>query len=279
MILPPDPQGDGAVVRITSLQNARVKAIRALEMRKTRKETGLFVAEGSAVLLSARDAGWRLETLVYLAGAEGDGGTRLALDWARETGAETLAVSQAVLTKLAAKDNAQNVLGVFAQKWAGLPDADRVLTQDTWLVLEEVRDPGNLGTIIRTCDAVGVGGIILVGTCCDVTSRECVRATMGSLFSVPLVRASLEDFLAWRDGWRGDVVGLHLSGAEDFRDATYAGPQLIVMGSEGPGLSDAMTAVCSKRVRIPMSGQLDSLNLAVATALTLYQVRGPHLTL
>jgi TrmH family RNA methyltransferase len=97
---------------------------------------------------------------------------------------------------------------------------------------------------------------------------------MGSVFGVPLVRMSREAFLLWRATWRGDVVGTHLDAREDFRRASYKGPVLLVMGSEGPGLSDSLTRACSKLIKIPMAGQLDSLNLAVATALTLYQIRG-----
>ncbi|MEL7049011.1 MAG: RNA methyltransferase [Pseudomonadota bacterium] len=264
--------------RITSLQNARVKAIRALEMRKARRETGLFVAEGASVLISAKDAGWALDTLVYLGGSEGEGVMEELIRWAAVSDATRLSVNSAVLGKLAAKDNPQSVLGVFKQRWADLPDPASVRRDETWLVLEEVRDPGNLGTIIRTSDAVGVSGVILVDRCCDPYSREALRATMGSVFAVPLVRTSRDAFVSWRSAWAGDVVGLHLDGARDFREVEYAGPQLIVMGSEGPGLSDFMSQACSVRVRIPMSGTLDSLNLAVATALTLYQVRGPTLT-
>jgi TrmH family RNA methyltransferase len=169
------------------------------------------------------------------------------------------------------------MLGVFKQRWAELPQ--KAASDDCWLALEEPRDPGNLGTIIRTVDAVGAKGIILIGNSCDPYSREAVRATMGSVFAVPLVRTSREAFLAWRGDWRGDVVGTHLEGREDFRRASYKGPVLLVMGSEGPGMSDSLTRSCSKLVKIPMAGKLDSLNLAVATALTLYQIRGSSLKL
>lgn len=265
--------------RITSLQNPRVKAIRALDMRKARRETGLFVAEGGAVLLSAKEAGWSLDTLIMLAGSEGDGAFARLLKWAQDSGAEHLEVNAAVLGKLAAKENPQSVLGVFKQRWAELPKPSAVAEHETWLALEEVRDPGNLGTIIRTAHAAGVSGVILIGSCCDPYSREALRATMGSIFALPLVRAGRDQFMAWRAGWTGDVVGLHLKGADDFRRVDYTGPHLIVMGSEGPGLTEQMSAACSRRVKIPMAGELDSLNLAVATALTLYQVRGPYLTL
>jgi RNA methyltransferase, TrmH family len=148
-----------------------------------------------------------------------------------------------------------------------------------WLVLEGIRDPGNLGTIIRTVDAVGASGIVLVGATCDPYSRESVRATMGSIFNVPLVRTEAGPFRAWAARCPGDAVGTHLSAREDFRTAPYRGPVLLVMGSEGPGLSDDLARVCSRLVKIPMAGRLDSLNLAVATALVLYEIRRPRLRL
>ncbi len=184
-----------------------------------------------------------------------------------------------MLGKLASKDNPQSMLGVFKQRWADPPSAARVAREAVWLALEEVRDPGNLGTIIRTADAVGAAGIMLVGTSCDPYSHECVRATMGSVFSVPLVRITREAFLGWTKSFQGDIVGTHLDAEEDFRKAKYRAPTLLLMGSEGPGLSDPLTAACTRLVKIPMAGRLDSLNLAVATALVLYQIRGPHLNL
>lgn len=262
---------------ITSLQNERVKAIRALEMRKVRKQTGLFVAEGASVLITAREHGFVPQTLVFKAGAATGGAARGLVEGALKSGAECLEVSEAVLGKLASKDNPQSMLGVFRQRWTDVPDGNKSAQEDVWVALEEVRDPGNLGTIIRTADAVGAKGVILVGTSCDPFARECVRATMGSVFAVPLVRMTREDFLAWIGSWPGDVVGAHLDATDDFRTVSYRGPALIVMGSEGPGMSEPVAQACTRRVRIPMAGRLDSLNLAVATALMLYQVRGPQL--
>ncbi len=263
--------------QITSLTNERVKAIRALDMRKERKQTGLFVAEGTSILVSARDAGFVPETLVYRSVASENGIARQYVQWAIGRGVEVLEVSEPVLAKLASKENPQAMLGVFKQRLIE-PPLPRTIAKDAcWLVLEEVRDPGNLGTIIRTVDAVGAAGIILVGNSCDPFSRECVRATMGSAFAVPLVRMDREAFLAWRAGWPGDVAGLHLDANEDFRHAKLKGPVLLIMGSEGPGLSESLTRSCSRLIKIPMAGKLDSLNLAVATALALYQVRGAYL--
>jgi TrmH family RNA methyltransferase len=264
---------------ITSLANERVKAIRALEMRKERKETGLFVAEGASILVTAREAGFFPETLVYRAGSAASGIAKGLVEWSLAAGAEVLEVSEAILAKLASKDNPQSMLAVFRQLWGEAPPAAKVPKEAAWVALEEVRDPGNLGTIVRTADAVGAAGVILVGTCCDAYSREAVRATMGSIFTVPLVRLSREAFLAWRAGWPGDVVGTHLGGRDDFRKLAYKAPTLLVMGSEGPGLSEPLAKACTKLVKIPMAGKLDSLNLAVATALALYQIRSPYLAI
>jgi RNA methyltransferase, TrmH family len=264
---------------ITSLQNERVKAIRALEMRKERKETGLFVAEGASLLITARDNGFVPETLVYRAGSATGGVAHGLVTWALGKGVECLEVSEGVLGKLASKDNPQSMLGVFRQRWIEPSPAARVPREAVWLALEEVRDPGNLGTIIRTADAVGAAGIILVGATTDPYSHECVRATMGSVFAVPLARMQRDAFIDWSKRWTGDLVGTHLDATEDFRKAKYRAPTLLLMGGEGPGLSEPLTAACSRLVKIPMAGSLDSLNLAVATALMLYQIRGPHLSL
>jgi len=262
---------------ITSLTNERVKAIRALDMRKERRETGLFVAEGASILVTAREHGFVPETLVYQGGGAAAGVVRDLVQWALAQDVEVLEVSEAVLAKLASKDNPQSMLGVFRQRWGELPAPAKLGKDAVWLALEEVRDPGNLGTIVRTVDAVGAAGVILIDNSCDPYSREAIRATMGSIFAAPLVRVSREHFLAWRAGWPGEVVGTHLEAKEDFRKAAYKSPVLLVMGSEGPGLSESLARSCTKLIKIPMAGRLDSLNLAVATALTLYQLRGAHL--
>jgi TrmH family RNA methyltransferase len=264
---------------ITSLQNERVKLIRSLEMRKVRRETGLFVAEGASVLVTARDAGWKPRMLVHLAGSADAGIARELVGWAERSGAELLEVSQAVLGKLAAKENPQTMLGVFEQRWAHPPTPDAARSHALWLALEAVRDPGNLGTIIRTADAVGASGVILIGNSADPYSRDAVRATMGSIFDVPLVRTSAEEALALTRDWPGDVVGTALSATEDFRATPYRAPTLLLMGSEGPGLSAELTEACTRLVKIPMVGRLDSLNLAIATGLMLYEIAKDRLRL
>jgi TrmH family RNA methyltransferase len=178
-------------------------------------------------------------------------------------------VTEAVLAKVSRRDNPQAVVGVFRQ-------AFRPLTQvlpaaaPCFVALHRVRDPGNLGTIVRTADAAGCGGVILVGECCDPYSVEAVRATMGSIFAVPLTQASEAAFAAWRNGWPGSVVGTLLSAGTDYREADYARPALILMGNEQQGLPPDMAALCDVNVKIPMRGRADSLNLSVATGIMIY---------
>jgi RNA methyltransferase, TrmH family len=264
---------------ITSLQNDRVKAIRALEMRKERRDSGLFVAEGAAILVSARDRGHLPQTLVAGPGADDHAITRELIGDTLAAGGDVLDVSAAVLEKLAAKDNPQTVLGVYRQIWAEPPDPAAADTppKAPWLLLEEIRDPGNLGTIIRTADAAGIGGVVLGGTCCDPFAREAVRATMGSIFAVPLARLEASKLTAFVKLWPGDSVATHLDARDDYRRTALRAPTLVVMGSEGPGLTGDLAAACTRRVKIPMRPGIDSLNLAIATALILYQVQADRL--
>jgi TrmH family RNA methyltransferase len=248
-------------------------------MRKVRREAGLFSVEGAALIITARDNGWLPRTLIYAATEKQRPIVGGLVEWALAAGADCLEVTESIIAKLASKENPQNVMAVFEQRWASPPVAAAEPAGGVWLALEQVRDPGNLGTIIRTADAVGARGIMLIGTSCDPYSPEAGRATMGSIFSVPVARLDQPSFLQWLATWPGDVVGTHLSGTDDFRKVAYRSPTLLVMGSEGAGLSSDLAAACTRLVKIPMAGRLDSLNLAVATALALYQIRGRYLSL
>jgi TrmH family RNA methyltransferase len=214
---------------------------------------------------------------VLLAGSAASGVARDLASWGEAAGAECLEVSQAVLAKLAAKENPQTMLGVFEQIWKPPPLPGGLADDALWVGLEGVRDPGNLGTIVRTTDAVGASGVVLIGPCVDPYSREAVRATMGSIFNVPLVRVGLQEGLRWVERWPGDIVGAHLRASADFRSVSYRQPALLLMGSEGPGLTPELSAACTRLVRIPMAGRIDSLNLAVAAGLMLYEVRRERL--
>jgi TrmH family RNA methyltransferase len=256
-----------AVKRVTSLANPTVKAARALRLRKAREETGLFLAEGLKIVAEAVDQGRTPRILLHSAEAAGHPLLRRAAGLA----GETVEVSPAILAKISRRDNPQTVLAVFEQAFTPLADLDPGAAR-CWVALQAVRDPGNLGTIIRTCDAAGCGGVILVGECCDPYSVEAVRATMGSIFNLPIARASVAEFTAWRAAWPGTVAGTLLTATTDFRAACYRDPTLILMGNEQAGLPDDLAKLCDVTVKIPMRGRADSLNLAVATGVMVYAV-------
>ena len=269
----------GQVKTVTSVSNPVIKDIKALvAQRKRRKEAGLFVAEGLKLVTDAMEAGWPIRTLVFGGEVRDQPMVAKAAATARARGALVLDVSRAVLTSITRRDNPQMVVGVFEQKWA---DAARIQPRDgaLWIGLDEVRDPGNLGTIVRTADAVGADGVVLIGDTTDPFAVEAVRATMGSIFHVPLVRMSRAEFLKWRGKWPGAVVGTHLKGETDYRKADYSRPVMLLMGTEQSGLPEEMAAACSQLVRIPQAGKADSLNLAVATAVMLFEIKRDALEL
>jgi TrmH family RNA methyltransferase len=254
---------------VTSLTNPTVKAVRALHLRKHRDETGLFLAEGLKLVGEALDLGHAPQTLLYGPGAGAAPLLHRAIAATSAAGGDVVEVSRGVLEKVSRRDNPQMVVAVFAQEFEPLA-ALAPASAPCWVALQAVRDPGNLGTIIRTADAAGCGGVILVGDCCDPYSVEAVRATMGSIFAVPLFKATVAEFIAWRGGWPGSVVGALLSATVGYRAADYRKPTLILMGNEQAGLPPELAAVCDVNVKIPMRGRADSLNLAVATGVMIY---------
>ena len=259
--------------QITSLTNPTVKAVRGLHMRKEREESGLFLAEGLKIVIEAIDLGHAPRTLMYGPDAADHPMLRKAVAATQAAQGEVIEVSREVLEKVSRRDNPQSVMAVFPQVFTPLAEIDPGAAP-CWVALQAVRDPGNLGTIIRTADSAGCGGVILVGDCTDPYSVEAVRATMGSVFAVRIVKATVAEFLAWRPSWPGSVVGTLLSAVTDYRQADYRKPTLILMGNEQQGLPPELAAACDVNVKIPMRGRADSLNLSVATGIMIYTVTG-----
>jgi len=275
----------GRIEEITSPSNPRIKSLKGLALKKNRERENLFLAEGEKLVHDALEAGWAVKTLL-LNKADWDGSGEAGADKTarlqdlatrvRARGGDVLPVPAKLLTAITRRDNAQSVIAAIEPH---LASADQVKASEgsVWLALDRVRDPGNLGTIIRTADALGAKGILLIADTTDAFSMETVRATMGSLFHVPLMRVSEAGFVELAQGFQkagGQVVGTHLEGSVDHRSLDYAAaPQLIVMGNEQQGLTPTLTAACSSLVRIAMSGSADSLNLAVATGIVLFEAR------
>lgn len=256
--------------RITSLTNPTIKAVRALHLRKARAESGLFLAEGLKIVAEAVELGHRPKILLHGPGVA----DHPLLRRATAAADHTLEVTADILAKVSRRDNPQTVLGVFDQAYTAVEDLEPTAAK-LWIALHGVRDPGNLGAIIRTADAAGAGAVILVGETCDPFSVESVRATMGSIFAMRISRLGETAFAHWRRGWPGSVLGTLLTATTDFHAVAWTAPVLILMGAEQGGLPPAMAALCDVAVKIPMSGRADSLNLAVATGIMAYAVIAP----
>lgn len=269
----------GQVKEVTSLANPLVKDIKALALKKFRDSQNAFMAEGLKLIIDALDLGWQIRTLVFAKAGRGNQAVEKVAARTVAAGGMVLEVSEKVLSAITRRDNPQMVVGVFSQKYMTLKDV-RPKNSDVWVALDRVRDPGNLGTVLRTVDAVGAKGVILIGDTTDPFSLETVRATMGSVFAVPVARATPDAFLSWRKGFPGLVVGTHLKGAVDYRSVDFSNrPVLLLMGNEQQGLPDDLAASCDRLLRIPQAGRADSLNLAVATGVMLFEIRRGALTL
>ena len=258
---------------ITAYSNPLIKRVRNLRDKKHRREEGLFLAEGLRILTEAREAG-RLPEYLFFAKDNARHPLVAALVEATEAvGGEAIETNADILSKLSGKDNPGAVVGVYPEFALALDALDRS-SAPIWLVAERLRDPGNLGTILRTGDAVGAGGLILVDECVDPFSVEAVRASMGALFTVPVAKASWAEFRDWLRAGPGQLVGLSLDTEHDYRAPRYEAPTFLLTGNEAQGMPDFMAAECDLLVKIPMLGKADSLNAAVATAVMAYEVLG-----
>ncbi|MDP8908882.1 MAG: RNA methyltransferase [Chloroflexota bacterium] len=257
---------------ITSRANSTVKSIRALRMRKEREATGLFFVEGIRLVAEAVQLGAPVELLVTAPGLLGRHPFGQELVTAqRDAGAAVLEASDEVFASLSGKEGPQGLAAVVRQRWMHL---DEIVpgAELAWVALEGVQDPGNLGSILRTGDAVGAGGVILLGSTTDPHDPTAVRASMGAIFGQRLVRADGDTLAAWSRRHGLQVVGTSDAATVAYTAVTYRRPMLLLMGSEREGLSPTLQALADDMVRIPMVGRGDSLNLAVATAVVLYEI-------
>ena len=256
---------------ITGFSNPTVKYLRSLRDKKHRKRAGQFLVEGLRLLEDARVSGHIPRQLVMAEGRDTHpllGQLEAAV---LDTGGEIITTTPDILSKITGKSNAQSVVGVFNEFDTSLVRLDRA-SASIWLVAQDLRDPGNLGTMLRTGDAVGAGGLILIDDCADPFSAEAVRASMGAVFTQGLAQARWHDFVAWLRKGDGQLVAASLRDAVPYRGAAYEAPCFILVGNESQGLPETYEAECDLRVTMPMRGRADSLNAAVAGAVLAYEV-------
>jgi TrmH family RNA methyltransferase len=257
---------------VTAFSNATVKRLRSLRDKKARREEGLFLAEGLRIIAEARDSGRLPEIIAFSAeGARHPLAAEIIAE-AEAVGADAIETTPDILSKMSGKDNPQLLLGAYRQPETSLERIDRSKA-DLWIVAQALRDPGNLGTILRTGDAVGAGGMILVDDCVDPFSVEAVRASMGALFTQDIATARWEEFIAWLRAGEGQLVGTSLKATGDYLEAKYDKPCFLLIGNEQQGLPADYEAECDLLVKIPMAGRADSLNAAMATAVMAFAIR------
>ena len=259
-----------SIETISSTSNPLVKTLKSLERKKGRAETGLFLAEGARLVTQGLDRGWRPHALLIAETMADRPHLQDLIEAASAAGARTVLTRERVMSQITRKDNAQSVIASFSQRNLGLDDLPAP-EHKLYLALYEVRDPGNLGTILRTADCAGVDAVILVETCCDPYSFEAVRASMGSIFDMPVAQASFAEFDAWRRARGLSMTAASVNGTERHDAINWTPPSVILMGNEQSGLPQAAEAACDQLALIPMRGGADSLNLAQATAIMTYE--------
>jgi RNA methyltransferase, TrmH family len=258
--------------QVTAFSNLTVKLLRSLRDKKARRQHGLFLAEGLRILAEARDSG-RLPEIVAFS-AEGAAHPLAAeiIAATEAAGGDAIETTPDILSKMSGKDNPQMLLGAYRQPETSLEKIDRAKAP-LWIVVQALRDPGNIGTILRTGDAVGAGGLILIDDCADPFSVEAVRASMGAVFTQDVATARWPEFVSWLRSGEGQLAGTSLKATHDYLEAEYRRPCFLLIGNEQQGLPAEYEAECDALVTIPMEGRADSLNAAIAAAVMAFAIK------
>lgn len=262
---------------ISSPSNPHLKAIRKLADAKERAATGTFLAEGLRVVGQAVDSEANIVELLWCDELLiSDYGRSLLSQLSQNSSIEINELSREAFESLARKDKPQGIAAVIRQDWHSL-EKHQAIENGIWVALEAVQNPGNLGTILRTCDAVGAKGLILLDHTTDPYDPAAIKASMGAIFTVPVYKSSfndLQNFLTSNPALQ--TIGTSDKAKQDCFEFAYPQPLLLMMGSEREGLSQNYMNLCQNMISIPMEGQNDSLNLSVATGVMLYQIYNHH---
>ncbi|BET66216.1 RNA methyltransferase [Opitutales bacterium ASA1] len=255
---------------ITSLQNPRVKNLVKLRDRGPRDEQGVFLVEGYRAIQRALEKGARPRE-VYFAREWflGENEDEL-LATAAACGAELVQLGREAFAKVAYRDRPEGLLAVVEQ-WRASPGDLKLSPVPFLLVVEAIEKPGNLGTILRSADAAGVDAVIVCDPVTDLFNPNVVRSSTGVLFAMPVALATTEEVIAFLREKSIRTAATTPAGDRELYDVDLRGPLAIVMGSEQFGLSRRWLEACEARVRIPMAGQADSLNVAMATIVALFE--------
>ena len=258
--------------QVTAFSNSTVKLLRSLRDKKARKAEGLFLAEGLRILTEAHDSGILPEIVAFSTDGARHPLAAQIIAATEAKGGDAIETTPDILAKMSGKDNPQMLLGAYRQPETSLEAIDRSKAP-LWIVAQALRDPGNIGTILRTGDAVGAGGLILIDDSADPYSVEAVRASMGAVFTQEIAVTRWPEFLPWLRAGDGQLVGTSLKATHDYLDAEYREPCFLLIGNEQQGLPADYETECDLLVKIPMAGRADSLNAAMAAAVMAFAIR------
>ncbi len=259
---------------ISSPDNQHIKSAAALRQKKHRDETGLFLLEGLHLVETAITAKWKIEQTFICEERLIQSQFAEIAEKLLANGSQIFAVSDSLFNKIAETDTPQGIIAVARQCQADLSSLEQpadAINCLPWLVLDAVQDPGNVGTIVRNADAAGVAGVILTPGCADIYAGKTVRATMGSVFHVPTYKASARQCLDFFLARNIPVYIADVASAESYARIDWKLPCAIVFGNEGAGVSDLFRQKKSRAVAIPMVGKAESLNVASAVAVILFE--------
>lgn len=260
---------------ISARSNPLAQQIRRLHQRKARQESGLFLVEGLHLVGEAMEAGWQVETLVYAPQLLTSAFGRRLVELQAQRGGRCAAFHADLFTSLAEKENPQGILAIVRQRQQALTELSPAKFR-FGAALVSPQDPGNVGAVLRTLDAVGADGLFLLDGGVDVYHPSVVRASMGALFWKPAVSASFSEFVAWAREHGYSLIGSSAHAATSYRTLQWDGRStILLLGSEQKGLTPEQKQACDVVVSIPMRGRASSLNLAVAAGILLYQMINP----
>jgi TrmH family RNA methyltransferase len=257
---------------ITSAANPLVKRVRSLAERKYRRQQGAFVVEGAQPTGRAFEAGWEIEVLIVAPDLLTSAAAAVVAAQ-QERGVRIAYVSAELFGRMSDREGPSGVAAIVR---GGLtrPHELTVARDSVYVALHDISNPGNLGTIIRTADAAGAAGVILIGRTADPFAPAAVKASMGSLFAVPVAHlAEAGAFFRWAGEAGVQVLATSGRAGHEHWAVRYRPPVAILLGAEGPGLPPDVLGQADERIRIPMTGTPESLNLAVAAGVMLYEVR------
>lgn len=261
---------------LTSLQNSKIKQIIQLRERSVREETALFLIEGYREILRANQANWQIYSLficydLFLGSNELELIQKIA-----SRGTKIYSCSSLVFKKISYRDRPDGLIAVAPQRRLSLDFLEKQITLDQpslWVIAEAIEKPGNLGTILRSSDAVGANGLIVCDRCTDLYNPNVVRASVGTLFTVPAIEAKGEETLQWLKNKGIAIVAATPHALQEFTSVNLAQSVAIAVGTEQLGLSEHWMKQADIQVKIPMQGVADSLNVAMATTLLLYEAQ------